>query len=136
MDPEYVLIKGLAMTMQVTEATKTCSAIIKVLLKHDIVVDMISALIFNEVEAQCTDSFFPSCQAYRILPCLALVCVASAGTLFRNNSITTHMMTCYTKAVGLPYLKNTVAPEILHVFEQLEGGGISYEVRPAYFLVC
>jgi hypothetical protein len=33
---------------------------------------------------------------------------ATAGTLFRNNSVATHMMTAYSKAVGLPYLKNTI----------------------------
>jgi len=114
--------------MQVTEATKTCSAIIKIFMKHDSVVDMINALIINEVKNQCAQPI-TTASCYMSID-IVIAYAASAGTLFRNNSIATHMMTCYTKAIGIPYLKNTVAPEVLYVFEKIESEGVSYEIDP------
>lgn len=107
LDDKFGLMILIAESIQVTEATKTCAAAIKVFLKYDRVVDMISALIYNEVGQQ-----------------------TSSATLFRNNSIATHMMTSYTKVIGLPYLKMVIGPEILSLFENIDVKGIDYEIDP------
>jgi hypothetical protein len=107
LDDKFGLMHLVSDVIQVTEATKICAAAIKVFLKYGRVVDMIKALIYNEVGQQ-----------------------QSAGTLFRNNSIATHMMTSYTKVIGLPYLKATIGPELLSIFEAIDIKGMDFEIDP------
>lgn len=107
LDDKFGLMVLIGEVVQVTEATKLCAAAIKVFLKYDRVVDMLKSLIYHEVGQQKT-----------------------SGTLFRNNSIATHMMTSYTKVIGLPYLKTVIAPEILSIFEGLDVHQLEFEIDP------
>jgi hypothetical protein len=52
LDPKFGFLKGLASVMQVTEAAKVCQGVVKIFLKHDRAVELIRALIINEVGSQ------------------------------------------------------------------------------------
>lgn len=99
LDSNISLLKALCTCLQVTEATKTCASIVMIFEKRERTLAMIQQMIEFEVSMQKT-----------------------AATLFRNNSLTTHMMTCYTKLVGLPFLKNIIGPVILDAFAAIEEG--------------
>lgn len=107
LDPNYTLIKSLTKTLQLTEATKMCVWLVFIFHKHGRCIEMIEKLIEFEVQLQ-----------------------SSAGTLFRNNSITTHMMTSFTKLIGRPYLKSTIGPVIIETFDKIDQGLESFEIDP------
>lgn len=108
LEPTHTLLKALCTCLQVTEATKTCASVVMIFESKQRTLQMIREMIEHEVALQKT-----------------------AGTLFRNNSLTTHMMTCYTKIVGLPYLKTVIGPVILEAFAQIEAGKVTYEIDPS-----
>ena len=47
------------------------------------------------------------------------------GTLFRKNSLASHLMSQYARLVGKEYLCETLGPLIAKII----GGGVDYEVR-------
>lgn len=108
MDSQLTLLKALCTCLQVTEATKTCASIVMIFEKKEKVLLMIQQMIEYEVSMQKT-----------------------AATLFRNNSLTTHMMTCYTKLVGLPFLKTIIGPLVLDAFAAIDEGHVTYEIDPS-----
>ena len=108
LDPNINLLKALCTCLQVTEATKTCASITMIFESKQRTLGMIQSMIEYEVSLQKT-----------------------AATLFRNNSLTTHMMTCYTKLVGLPFLKTVVGPVILDAFTAIDAGDVTYEIDPS-----
>lgn len=108
LDEGMGLLKALCTCLQVTEATKTCASIVMVFESKGRVLRMLQSMIEYEVSMQKT-----------------------AATLFRNNSLTTHLMTCYTKLVGLPFLKTIIGPVILDAFAALDEGVVTYEIDPS-----
>lgn len=108
LDPNLNLLKALCTCLQVTEATKTCASVTMIYESKQRTLSMIQSMIEYEVSLQTT-----------------------AATLFRNNSLTTHMMTCYTKLVGLPFLKTVIGPIILDAFTNIDSGEVTYEIDPA-----
>lgn len=107
LEPQSRLLKALCTCLQVTEATKTCASLVMIFEAKKRVLSMIQSMIEHEVGAQKT-----------------------AATLFRNNSLTTHLMTCYTKLVGLPFLKTVIGPVIMDAFTEIDAGGVTFEIDP------
>jgi hypothetical protein len=108
LEPSNTLLKALCTCLQVTEATKTCASVVMVFEAKNRTLGMIQSMIEFEVSLQKT-----------------------AATLFRNNSLTTHIMTCYTKLVGLPFLKTVVGPVILDAFASIDAGSATFEIDPS-----
>ncbi len=54
------------------------------------------------------------------------IIIESAGTLFRSNSMVSKMFKFYSRLIGLPYLYETIGPEISELIEEELGLEVRY----------
>lgn len=80
---------------QITEADKIAKALVVVFQDHDKVLTLLQAFIAEEVNT-----------------------TESAGTLFRSNSMVSKMFKFYSRLIGLPYLYETIGPELCELIEE------------------
>jgi len=79
---------------QITEADKIAKAMVVIFQDNDKVLHLLQAFIGEEVNT-----------------------TESAGTLFRSNSMVSKMFKFYSRLIGLPYLYETIGPEITELIE-------------------
>jgi hypothetical protein len=80
---------------QITEADKIAKALVVIFQDHDKVLTLLQAFIAEEVNT-----------------------TESAGTLFRSNSMVSKMFKFYSRLIGLPYLYETIGPELCELIEE------------------
>lgn len=82
---------------QITEADKVAKAMVIIFEAHNKTLLLLDAFIKEEVNNSETD-----------------------GTLFRSNSMVSKMFKFYSRLIGLPYLYETIGPELTQlIFENL-----------------
>mmetsp|Transcript_2259 Transcript_2259/g.3229 ORF Transcript_2259/g.3229 Transcript_2259/m.3229 type:complete len:1961 (-) Transcript_2259:97-5979(-) len=85
LDPKFQVMNALLEAIDVTEYDQLAKAIVNIFEYHELTLVMLKHFITLEVQN-----------------------AASAGTLFRANSIASKMMTAYSKMIGLSYLTGTL----------------------------
>lgn len=107
---------------QITEADKIAKALVIVFEAHNKTMQLLKALIVQEVK---TTGRIPNMNTY--------LNSESAGTLFRSNSMVSKMFKFYSRLIGLPYLYETVGPELnQQIWENL---GLEVSIIICY-LIC
>lgn len=107
LDDGLEFMKAFTKTCKPSQCVEICSDIFTIFYKKERGIELLENMIKIEVLNQ-----------------------TSAANLFRNNSITTHMMTCYTRTLGIPYLKSTIGPFLLETLENVNQDLIHYEIDP------
>jgi len=94
-NPDNELVNSVCAITQITEADKIAKALMIVYEDSSRVMPVLEAFITEEVRT-----------------------TESAGTLFRSNSMVSKMFKFYSRLVGLPYLYETIGPEISELIEE------------------
>eukprot|EP01130_Rhizamoeba_saxonica_P015512 TRINITY_DN6980_c0_g1_i1.p1 TRINITY_DN6980_c0_g1~~TRINITY_DN6980_c0_g1_i1.p1 ORF type:complete len:515 (+),score=116.55 TRINITY_DN6980_c0_g1_i1:28-1572(+) len=105
---DMIFTRALAQTTNISEAARLGQKIVTFYAYHNMshVTRTIEVLIYDEVKNQST-----------------------AGTLFRNNSNVTHIMTCFSKFIGVEYLRSVLCPIVDFIIEEV-GRGVTFEPNP------
>jgi len=94
-DDNLELAATISKITQITEADKIAKAMVVIFQENDKVLHLLQAFIGEEVNT-----------------------TESAGTLFRSNSMVSKMFKFYSRLIGLPYLYETIGPEINELIEE------------------
>jgi len=92
------LVLALSKITQITEADKVTKALIIIFQDSDKVIPLLKRFITDEVNN-----------------------IDSPGNLFRSNSMVSKMFKFYSRLIGLPYLYETIGPEIYELIEEKLG---------------
>lgn len=102
-EQDLKLVSTICELTQITEADKVAKALVIIFQSHTKVLSLLEKFIVDEVAA-----------------------TENAGNLFRSNSMVSKMFKFYSRLIGLPYLYETIGPEIT----QLVAEQIGLEVDP------
>jgi len=103
-----MFIKGFLRAVNVNESDKVAARLVRIYAYHSLqlVSKILEIAINDEVKRQI-----------------------SSSTLFRNNSLTTHLMTAFSRFIGNEYVKNILLPTIYYIVDNIKNG-VDFEVDP------